>query len=85
MRCVVDLVSLKDGGWYCTVLGAGCLGSRSSGWCDALAVGCIAVASGGVELARPVYLKACLVVANSLMRSPVAHACHSIGFLDIRW
>ena len=85
MRHIVSLVSLKDGGWYCTVFGAGCLGSKSSGWHDVLAVGCIPVASGGVEPARPVYLKACLVAANSSMRSPVAHACHSIGFVDIRW
>ena len=66
-------------------LRAGCLGSKSSGWCDVLAVGCVPMASGGVEPARPVYLKTCLVVANSSMRSPVAHACHSIGFVDIRW
>ena len=85
MRRVVSLVSLKDGGWYCTVFGAGCLGSKSSDWHDVLAVGCVPEASGGVEPARPVYLKACLVAANSLMRSPVAHACHSIGFVDIRW
>ena len=78
-------MSLKDGGWYCTVFGAGYLGSRSSGCCDVLAVGCIPVASGGVEPARPVYLKACLVAANSSMSSPVAHACHSIGFVDILW
>ena len=81
MRHVVGLVSLKDGGWYCTVFGAGCLGSKSSGWHDVLAVGCIPVASGGVEPARPVYPKA----ANLSMRSPVAHACRSIGFVDIRW
>ena len=85
MRCVVGLVSLKDGGWYCTVFGAGCLGSKSSGWCDVLAVGCVLVASDGVELASPVYPKACLVAANSSMRSPVAHDCYSIGFVDIRW
>ena len=84
MRHAAGLVSLHDGGWYCTVFGAGCLGSKSSGWCDVLAVGCIPMASGGAELARPVYLKACLVAANSSMRSPVAHACHSIGFVDIR-
>ena len=85
VRHIVGLVSLKDGGWYCTVFGAGCLGSKSSGWCDVLAVGCISMASGGVGPARPVYPKACLVVANSSMRSPVVHACHSIGFVDVRW
>ena len=58
MRRVVSLVSLKDGGWYCTVFGAGCLGSRSSDCHDVLAVGCVPVASGGVEPARPVYPKA---------------------------
>ena len=83
MRCVVGLVSLKDGDWYCTVFGASCLGSRSSGCCDVLAVGCVPVASGGVEPARPVYPKACLVAANSSMRSPVVYAYCSIGFVDI--
>ena len=85
MRCIVSLVSLKDGGWYCTVFGAGCLGSKSSGWHDVLAVGYAPVASGGVDPASPVYPKACLVVANSSMSSPVAHACFSIGFMDIHW
>ena len=85
MRRVVGLVSLKDGGWYCTVFSAGCLGSNSSGWHDVLAVGCIPVASGGVDLASPVYPKACLIVANWSMSSPVAHACFSISFVDIRW
>ena len=85
MRRVVGLVSLKDGGWYCTVFGAGFLGSKSSGWHDILAVGCVPVASSGVDLASPVYPKACLVAANLSMSSPVAHAYCSIGFMDIRW
>ena len=85
VRCAVGLVSLKDGGWYCTVFGAGCLDSKSSGWRDVLAVGCTPVASGGVDLASPVYPKACLIEANWSMRSLVAHACFSIGFMDIRW
>ena len=85
MRHVIGLVSLKDGGWYCTVFGAGCLGSKSSGWLDVLAVGCIPVASGGVDLASPVYPKACLVVANWSMSSLVTYACFSIGFMDICW
>ena len=81
----MGLVSLKDGGWYWTVFGAGCLGSRSSGCCDVLAMGGVPVASGGVEPARPVYLKACLVATSSSMSSPVAHAYCSIGFVDIFW
>ena len=85
MRHIVGLVSLKDGGWYCTVIGAGCLGSKSSGWHDVPTVGYVPMASGGVELASPVYPKACLVAANWSMSSPVAHACYSIGFVDIRW
>ena len=85
MRRAVGLVSLKDGGWYCTVFGAGCLGSKSSGWHDVLAVGCVPVASGGVDLASPAYPKACLIVASWSMSSPVAHTCFSIGFVDIRW
>ena len=85
MRCAIGLVSLKDGGWYCTVFGAGCLGSKSSGWHDVLAVGCAPAASGGVDPASWVYPKACLIAANWSMSSPVAHACFSIGFMDIRW
>ena len=85
MRCVVGLVSLKDGGWYCTVFGAGCLGSKSSGWRDVLAVGYVPVISGGVDPASLAYPKACLVAASWSMSSLVAHASFSIGFVDIHW
>ena len=67
------------------VLGAGCLGSKSSGWHDILVVDCVTVASGGVDLASPAYPKACLIAASLSMSSPVAHACFSIGFVDIHW
>ena len=67
------------------VLGAGCLGSKSSGWHDVLVVGCVTVASGGVDLASPAYPKACLIAASLSMSSLVAHACLSIGFVDIHW
>ena len=79
MRRAVGLVSLKDGGWYCTVFGAGSLGSKSSGWHDVLAVGCAPVASGGVDPASPVYPKACLIAANWSMSSLVAHACLALA------
>ena len=85
MRHAVGLVSLKDGGWYCTVFGAGCLGSKSSRWHDVLAVGCVPVTSGGVDPASPAYPKACLITASWSMSSPVVHVCFSIGFVDIHW
>ena len=85
VRRAIGLVSLKDGGWYCTVFGAGCLGNNSSDCCDVLVVGCVHMASGGVDPASPTYPKACLVAASWSMSSLVAHVCFNIGFVDIRW
>ena len=53
-----------------TVFGAGCLGSNSSGWHDVLAVGCVPVASGGVDPASPVYPKACGQLVDEFSCSP---------------